>query len=310
MNTIKLNFSDFWDGFDKENNFFINLLRQKYSIVISDNPDFLIYSLFGTDYLKFNCVRIFYTAENFTPNFNLCDYGMGFDWLTFDDRYFRLPYYYVRNFSEAYKKAVENKQYNKTDMQNRKFCNFVYSNEGADKRRTDFYNLLSAYKSIHSGGRYLNNIGGRIDDKLKFQQQFKFSIAFENSSTFGYTTEKIIEAKVAGTIPIYWGNPLISREMNTKAFINCHDFNNFKEVIERTKELDQNDNDFIRMLNEPLFQDTIYEINDNKILNFFNNIISVKEKQRNGHFQKNMEKKLKQYYFFEKAKNILKHLKK
>lgn len=29
---------------------------------------------------------------------------------------------------------------------------------------------------------------------------------------------------LAGTIPIYWGNPDISREFNSASFINCHDF--------------------------------------------------------------------------------------
>lgn len=203
METINLNFCDFWKGFDKENNFFINLLRTKHTVNISDKPDFIIYSVFGFEYLKYDYIRIFYSGENFTPDFNLCDYAMGFDWITFDNRYLRLPLYYL--YKDSYKKVLANRQYSINDIKDRKFCNFIYSNSGADKNRSDFFEALTKYKYVHSGGKYLNNIGGRVDDKLAYQKQFKFSIAFENSSTNGYTTEKIIHAKAAGTVPIYWG---------------------------------------------------------------------------------------------------------
>ena len=43
---IKINFKYFWEGFDPEDNFFINLLRKQYDVKISDNPDFLFYSVF------------------------------------------------------------------------------------------------------------------------------------------------------------------------------------------------------------------------------------------------------------------------
>ena len=45
--TIKINFKYFWGGFDPENNFYTNLLRKKYNVVISDKPDYVFYSLFS-----------------------------------------------------------------------------------------------------------------------------------------------------------------------------------------------------------------------------------------------------------------------
>lgn len=44
--TIKINFKHFWGGFDPENNFFTNLLRKNYHILISETPDYLFYSVF------------------------------------------------------------------------------------------------------------------------------------------------------------------------------------------------------------------------------------------------------------------------
>jgi len=42
---IKINFTDFWKGFDKENNYFVKLLSQLYDVRISEEPDFLFHRL-------------------------------------------------------------------------------------------------------------------------------------------------------------------------------------------------------------------------------------------------------------------------
>ena len=36
-------------------------------------------------------------------------------------------------------------------------------------------------------------------------KKYKFNICFENSSTPGYVTEKIIQSMYVNSIPIYWG---------------------------------------------------------------------------------------------------------
>ena len=41
-NKIKINFSDFWGGFDKTNNYFYNLLKEEFDVEISNNPDYLL----------------------------------------------------------------------------------------------------------------------------------------------------------------------------------------------------------------------------------------------------------------------------
>lgn len=46
METIKIDFQDFWEGFDKEKNYFIDTLRETYDVVISNKPDFMFYSVF------------------------------------------------------------------------------------------------------------------------------------------------------------------------------------------------------------------------------------------------------------------------
>jgi hypothetical protein len=151
--------------------------------------------------------------------------------------------------------------------------------------RDRFFQLLSEYKRVDSAGRHLKNMGTGITDrysadypvsKVEFQRNYKFSIAFENSSSPGYTTEKIMHAFVANTVPIYWGNPLIAREFNPKSFINCHDFKSLEDVVRRVAELDKDDGQYLAMLNEPCLHGNVIpdELKEEKVLEFFTHIFS------------------------------------
>lgn len=233
----------------------IDILKRNFGEVeISDDPDFLFCSFdYKDDKYNYDCARIFLTGENVIPDFNLVDYAIGFHYIDFEDRYIRVPLYcfYEEDYNIALRKHIEY-----TPDKEKKFCNFIYSNgTTAMKERDDFFYLLSNYRKVDSGGRHLNNIGAPVDDKREFQKQYKFSIAFENSSSNGYTTEKILQAFSAGTIPIYYGNPRIAEDFNTKAFINCHEYNSLDEVVERIKEIDKSQEFYDSMMKEPIFTD-------------------------------------------------------
>lgn len=252
---LKINFADFWSGdFDPNNNDFINLLRQKYEVELSDEPDYLFYSVFGNDHLNYDCIRIFYTGECVTPNFNECDYAIGFDRFSFADRYLRVPLYRLFQYKTEYETLFDRKPFTAQELaQKENFCAFVVSNDLASSPRSFFFDLMSTYKTVSSGGRYRNNIpgGGPAKDKKAFQQKCKFAIAFENTAYPGYATEKIMEAFAARTIPIYYGDPEIELDFNPAAFINCHRYQTFEQVLERVKELDHDDAQALQMLNQP-----------------------------------------------------------
>lgn len=258
---IKLNFMDFAGVTEKTKELLLPLLEKHFGgIIESDNPDFVICSSYGYTHLKYDCVKIFITQENVQPDFNLVDYGIAFSYMKFEDRYLRYPLYYA--YVEDYQKALHKHEITNFDMEKKKkFCNWVCSNSCADPRRDEYFNRLCSYKKVDSGGRYLNNIGTPVANKVDFQSDYKFSLAFENSSNSGYTTEKIIQAFAAKTIPIYWGNPNIAREFNTKAFINCHDYESFDDVIAKVKEIDENEELFLQYLKEPICNSSQYRNN-------------------------------------------------
>ena len=59
---LRLAFTDFWEGFDCNptgkshfDNVLYRILAERFDIEISDNPEFLIYSVFGSNHKRFTC---------------------------------------------------------------------------------------------------------------------------------------------------------------------------------------------------------------------------------------------------------------
>ncbi|MFM8321018.1 MAG: glycosyltransferase family 10 domain-containing protein [Chloroflexota bacterium] len=250
---IRLKLVDFWHPPTREEmqrNWFYRFLSQYWEIELSDRPDFLLYSVMGLEHLKYNCTRIFYTGENDRPNFAECDYAFSFDF-PITERNYRLPYYRLVN---EYPLALQPRDPQRVLSEPRKFCSFISSNPGATQRSA-FFEQLCAYKPVDSGGKVLNNLGYRVPDKNAWLSGYKFNIAFENASYPGYTTEKLLDALVTNTIPIYWGNPEIVEDFNPRAFINCHDYRSFDEVIEVVRQIDQDEALYREYLSQPFLQD-------------------------------------------------------
>ena len=93
----KIGFCGFWDGFNIQNNLMTQILRERYELEFSKNPDYLFVSSFGNPftYMQFDCIRILYTGEPLSPDFNVFDYAIGMEHMTLPDadgknRYFRL----------------------------------------------------------------------------------------------------------------------------------------------------------------------------------------------------------------------------
>lgn len=248
---IKIAFVDFWDDFNRNKNFLTDILQKRYDLEIINDSDrsneveYLFFSCMGHEHLHYECVRIFFTGENFVPDFNLCDYAIGFEHMQYGDRYFRYPLY-MAYYPLDYKRMIEKNNLD-TGIE-KKFCSFVVSHNAiANPVREEFFHKLSEYKKVDSGGRFLNNIGleNGVEDKFEFQKQYKFGIAFENTSHPGYCTEKLMQAFAAGTVPIYWGDPKASEYFNSRAFINCMEYETLDEAVQRVIELD-NDEDLYR----------------------------------------------------------------
>ncbi len=248
---LRIYFTDFWRKFDINDNFFYSLLSSRFDVIIDPiNPQLLIYSYTGYEFLKYkSSVRLFFTGENKRPNFTEADFSLSFDFSDYGNKNLRLPLYVLYGEEELLlkRKIVEEIVLGKPH-----FCNMVVSNSGA-KHRIEFFKILNNLKKVDSGGSVLNNIGHKVKDKLEFIQQYRFTMAFENSSYPGYTTEKIFEPMKVNSIPIYWGNKDIGKEFNAKSFINVHDFSSLQEAAEYVVSIDDDKDKYKNMLKEPWF---------------------------------------------------------
>lgn len=83
------------------------------------------------------------------------------------------------------------------------------------------------------------------------KSNYKFSIASENATYEGYTSEKLLTSFMAHTVPIYWGNPYAAEEYNPEAFIRCNDYSDFDDVVRRVREIDTNDELWAHIVSQP-----------------------------------------------------------
>ena len=288
MKQCKINFIDYGRYFDKTEEVIIELLRRKYEVVISPEPDYLFYGAFGYDHLhpKYSrCVKIFYSCENRFPDFNICDYALAHSHLQFDDRHFRMPYYMLdRAFGDTveapdapcreFEQMSNVCTLEKGAALNRKFCCFLSSSGWADPVRDSFFEDLSAYKRIDSGGRCLNNMNNAlVPNKMNFLKDYKFSMAFENSALSGYTTEKIMNALAADTVPIYWGDPDVGFDFNKEAFVCINDFDTVAEAVAEVIRLDNDNEAYLQKLYAPRCTGANYAEWQEGLFRFLENVV-------------------------------------
>lgn len=290
MKKLKLGFADTHEHLAT---FFSSLLATRFDVEIdNDNPDYLIFGddNFGSSNKKFDkkdVVKIFYTGENRRPEDYDCHYAITFDH-NYNNWHYRLPLYVIYMWAlenihnldySFYHILGDHKPKIKTD-----FCSFVVSNPRCQERN-EFFEKLNNIKRVDSGGQVFNNIGGKLEGeqaKIDFLASRKFNICFESGSHPGYTTEKILHAYYAQTIPIYWGSPTVAADFNIQSMINVHDFNNFDEVIEYVLMLDQNEDLYWRILSAPKLAGGIPRDHMllNNFLNWFEAVVYNKQDAR------------------------------
>ena len=222
---------------------YYRFLADRYNLIECESPDYIIDGGFSFQHVGYNCIKILLDAENCVPDFDQYDYAIGSCDMVFEDRYVRVPWFV---FSPYFYDIDKRSSVPDEKFLRRGFCSFVVSNsEFGDPIRTEFFRALSKYKPVASGGRYLNNVGGPVEDKMAFCRNYKFNIAFENSSFPGYTTEKIMDAYVAQTIPIYYGNPKVEVDFKRDSMIFVKDRDDIDRAISEIVRLDNDDDAYM-----------------------------------------------------------------
>lgn len=253
---IRINFSDMWRDFNIYNNFITDVIKEEFDgFEISEKPDFLFFSCSGTDHYKYNdCIKIFIAGEAVVPDFNICDFAIAYPNIIYGDKYLKHPAWLWHDPPMPITSTDE-------ELLDRKFCNFVYSNESrgtAVEFRKVFAKKLMEYKPVDCPGKVLNNMpagvieprrGNWRDGKIEFIKNYKFTIAFENCQMSGYNTEKLEDPLIAHSVPIYWGDPDVGNEYNVESMIYVNGYeDDLDSIIDKIIHLDTHDDEYLKML--------------------------------------------------------------
>lgn len=238
-----------------------DVLGSRYEIIETTDPEFVFYGPFSMnlkqklkswwyEIRRKRVRRIFWTGENARPDFERFDWCVTFDYddIVQHSRHIRRP------VCPQLPELFQPRKFAKEELLERKFCNFLYSQP--NRVRENFFDCLNRYRRVDSPGARKNNmsalgnqdspIASRIhrswsQQRLEFVRQYKFTIAFENSSYPGYITEKMWQTLLGGSLPIYWGNPMAYRDFNPKCYINVHDFSSLQEAADWVCQVDRDE---------------------------------------------------------------------
>lgn len=301
-NTLTIAFSDMWPGFNYDSNFIIDTMRHHSKKAIRGIPyskeepsQLLIFGPYGKTWKDIPLPKIFFSAENWNmpsdPSIVLYltssrtedDAHMRIPtWMTFIDWYsgskelptiednpIRIPLHFATT-SHPVPFSIRNG-----------FCGFVVSNPICNMRNETF-NIINQYKRVDSGGGLYNNIGGQLTlkyagggcgdiSKHRFFAEKKFTISFENSQAPGYITEKVLHSKMAGCVPLYWGDKDTDSDFASNSFINLSNTSDPQLVLQVIKKLEANPEMCAKIAATPI-------LNQEKVLKAHGILSSMAEK--------------------------------
>jgi GR25 family glycosyltransferase involved in LPS biosynthesis len=291
-NVLTIAFSDMWPGFNFNSNFIMDALRHELGshtiqgMPYDTNfpaPHLVIFGPYSQSWksIPASIPKIYFSAENWpipedpsiklflTPSRTENSSFMRIPtWMTFIDWFsgntqlpadsadnpIRLPLHFATTphpigFKE--RKA---------------FCGFVVSNPICTFRNQVF-DAVNQYKRVDSGGALYNNIGGQLSlkypgggcgdiSKHHFFAEHQFTISFENSQAPGYITEKVLHSKMAGCVPLYWGDSMTDHDFAPNSFINLSNTTDPQTVLAVLKKLESNPDMCTRIAATPILDDT------------------------------------------------------
>ena len=266
-------YSDMWPGFQYDSNVIIDALRHEFPSetfrgCVYDSscvPHLLIFGPFGTTWKQVpsSVPKILFSAENWPlpsdPSISLYVTSSYKE----DDTHIRLPTWmtFLDWYSTATELPVDStanpirfpvslamRPHPVPFSQRPHFCGFVVSNPTCAFRNQAFQHI-NQYKKVDSGGSLYNNMGqplalrypgggGGDLSKYHFFSERRFSISFENGQAPGYITEKVLHAKMAGCVPLYWGDAKTDMDFVPNSFINVSAVTDPQKLIQIIQSLE------------------------------------------------------------------------
>lgn len=272
---IKFSIYGFWPHFNYDDNFFKSLMEDIYGddVTYTKNPYESNLCLIGENLIPPGLDRsktklISHIAEPKDPFYGVADYHFTFETTNLEKGNIRIPLWMI--YINRYNLTSEQcpiLPVNVHTLQNNEWYNFPKTQfcitpfSAMHQNRADFYNFFNTYKPTHGFGLPFGN-GDHERNQLKKYYviaPYKFCMAYENTDKLGYVTEKILQAKTAGCIPIYWGHEYVLQDFNPASFIYVKNYKSLSELLEYVKSVDNDRTLYDSYYNAPMFH---YDINE------------------------------------------------
>jgi hypothetical protein len=207
-----------------------------------------------------NNFNIWATFENRRPSIESFDLSLSFDLDSFNERNFYLPlvYLYLKveglpKYSTIHDVTLEycstRREISKDLAKNRNKFAVSFINNPQPLRFT----AINELKKISEVDVFGRSVGNYIVNKIDTAKNYWFNVCFENDLYPGYVTEKILEAWLSQSIPLYWGDDR-GGVLNPDAYINLAQFEDLKEFTSYVAMIYKDKNRMIEMIEQPLFQ--------------------------------------------------------
>ena len=252
----QIRYRNFWPNFDKKDNFIARALAN-----VTSNEKVEVWSVFqsvpkrivlamadrvGVRHLNLrgNKLRgierkeqrkVWYTGENVRPPFSEeFDAFISYDQDPMGGKNCYFPLFYVDLLIEHPEASTRlgiahgdasslTAPRDSTVVKRKGVCAFISNPEPTRLRAI---HELEKWIDVDVFGPYS---GKRVDNKFSVAQDYKYMLCFENDLFPGYVTEKLLDAYLCRTVPLYWGDLGVEPHINRSSFVNAADFESLEK---------------------------------------------------------------------------------
>lgn len=249
MKKIKVCYIGFWKGFNARGSFFEKAFSKNFVVAITKNPfnaDVIVVSCFLSNIHKLVLKRlrekiiIYFSGE--AHDFDPSNHDIYITPRISDQvNHFRLPLWqlYVDYTVDKPTMFLETgiSKWHLTNIQRmsgpKNAASIVMSNYNFSR-----FELISALRKVMDVDIY-GRFSQPVSNKMDVISKYKFNLCPENMLLPGYITEKALQAKAAGCIPLWYGDPSYTIDFNKQSIVNMYEYQMDFEFMLDTVDIDE-----------------------------------------------------------------------
>ena len=267
-----IRYRNFWPNFNTQDNFISRTLKH-----VRSDVELEVWSVFESIPKRFflalarktriklrkpcwshskKARKVWYSGENVRPPASEeYDAFISFDQDPMGGKNFYFPLFYI-DLLIGYPEAVQRRGIEHVDpstltasraspsIKSKGVCAFISNPEPI---RLQASAELRRWIDVDVFGPYSEKL---VDNKYRVAKDYKYMLCFENDLFPGYVTEKLLDAYVCETVPLYWGHLGFEAHINRSSFVNAAGFESLEKFAKYVGNI--SDDEYGALYQEPL----------------------------------------------------------